>query len=134
LKQTTESRRTLAELAAESGLPARTIRFYIARGLLPRPEGGGRGAGYGKQHLMRLEEIKKMQARGMMLAEIARRLAGERPADALPAPSPWWSYPIEGDVVVWVRADASPWRLRQIRSAIEQAAALLRKDGDNDGN
>ena len=29
--------RTLAELSEESGIPARTIRFYIARGLLDGP-------------------------------------------------------------------------------------------------
>ena len=36
---------TLVELAEVSGVPARTIRFYIAKGLLPPPlVGSGRPA------------------------------------------------------------------------------------------
>ena len=47
----------LAELAEKAGLPGRTIRFYIARGLLPGPLKAGRGAAYGQEHLDRLREI-----------------------------------------------------------------------------
>ena len=36
---------TLVELAEVSGVPARTIRFYIAKGLLPPPLVGGRAEG-----------------------------------------------------------------------------------------
>ena len=42
---------TLVELSEVSGVPARTIRFYIARGLLPPPLVGGRSACYGAEHL-----------------------------------------------------------------------------------
>lgn len=40
----------LAELAQKAGLPGRTIRFYIARGLLPGPLKAGRGATYGPEN------------------------------------------------------------------------------------
>jgi DNA-binding transcriptional MerR regulator len=66
---------TLRELAAETGVPERTIRFYISRELLPPPLKGGRGAAYGPLHKTLLETIKKLQAKGMMLAEISRSLA-----------------------------------------------------------
>jgi len=67
--------RTLRELAAETGVPGRTIRFYISRGLVDPPLRGGRGAAYGVGHKARLEAIKKLQAKGMMLAEIAHAIA-----------------------------------------------------------
>src|ERR671922_115977 len=53
---------TLGEIAAAAGLPARTIRFYIARGLLNGPVKGGRGAAYTTEHLARLDRIKSLQS------------------------------------------------------------------------
>ena len=114
---------TLAELAEQSGVPPRTIRFYIARGLLPGPSVAGRGATYGEEHAGRLNEIREEQARGKTLAEIA--LTGE-PKAALAAPEAWWKYELDRDVTVSVRADAAPWRLHQIRSALDELAARLR--------
>jgi len=69
---------TLRELAAETGVPGRTIRFYISRGLVDPPLRAGRGAAYGEAHKARLEEIRRLQAQGLMLAEIAQALAQER--------------------------------------------------------
>jgi len=66
---------TLRQLAAGTGVPERTIRFYISRGLVDPPLRGGRGAAYGAGHKARLEDIKKLQAKGMMLAEISHALA-----------------------------------------------------------
>ncbi len=67
---------TLAEIAEASGLPARTIRFYIARGLLNGPAKGGRNAAYTAEHVARLERIKRLQAAGHTLSEIGRMLSG----------------------------------------------------------
>ena len=47
---------SLAELAEQSGVPGRTIRFYIARSLLPGPSQAGRGASYGQEHIRQLQE------------------------------------------------------------------------------
>ncbi|MGO4886048.1 MAG: helix-turn-helix domain-containing protein [Bryobacteraceae bacterium] len=118
---------TLAELAEESGIPARTIRFYIARGLMEGPVKAGRGAVYTADHLARLERIKALQAEGRMLADIARDLNGGQPAKASVEPSPWWQYGIEDDVVISVRGDVSPWRMKQIRAAIDELASRLRE-------
>src|SRR5690606_19593317 len=41
---------TIDELAAQTGVPTRTIRFYQARGALMRPEIRGRVAYYGDAH------------------------------------------------------------------------------------
>jgi DNA-binding transcriptional MerR regulator len=123
---------TLAELAKESGLPARTIRFYIARNLLDGPTTAGRGAIYTAKHRQRLEQIRQLQAKGLTLAEIARRLAGERARDALPSPVARLEYALASDVTVSIRSDASPWRLRQIRAALEQLAHTLAQENSHD--
>jgi len=117
--------RTLAELSEESGIAARTIRFYIARGLLEGPVKAGRGAVYTAAHLGRLEEIKRLQGQGCVLAEIGRILNGPPPAETAEAPSSWWQHAIGDDVMVWVRADASPWRIKQIRAAIDEMASRV---------
>jgi len=121
---------TLAELARRSGCPQRTIRFYIARGLLPRPLKAGRGASYGPEHLERIALIRQLQQQGQTLAEIAVQLGGRTSQEALPQPSLWLTYRLGDDVMIQVRADCPPWRLRQIRSIVRQLAMLLSEKVD----
>jgi DNA-binding transcriptional MerR regulator len=126
---------TLRELAAGTGVPERTIRFYISRGLVDPPLKAGRGAAYGAGHKARLEGIKKLQAKGLMLGEIAHAiaLASSEPVlpapalglPALPEPDVWRSYRIAADVMVMVRAEAGPWRTKRILSALRQFAAFV---------
>ena len=124
--------KTLAELADESGIPARTIRFYIARGLLDGPVKAGRGAAYTAEHFARLEKIKRLQAEGRMLAEIAHDLNdGQRVRSSSP-PTPWWQHVIQDDVIVWVRGDVSPWRMKQIRAAVDDLASRLQEPEGGD--
>jgi DNA-binding transcriptional MerR regulator len=42
---------TLEELEKMSGLPIRTLRFYIQEGLLPGPDTRGKFARYSQKHL-----------------------------------------------------------------------------------
>jgi DNA-binding transcriptional MerR regulator len=76
-----EKELTLKELAAETGVPERTIRYYISRGLLAPPLRGGRGAAYGESHKNALAQIRQLQAKGMMLDEIARERAWRHPPE-----------------------------------------------------
>ena len=63
-------------------IPAeRMIRYYTARGLLPRPGTRGRALTYGRTHLLRLVAIKRLQSQGLSLDEIALRLEQLSPAD-----------------------------------------------------
>ena len=113
---------TLGELAEASGLPARTIRYYIARGLLDGPVKGGRDAAYTEEHLARLERIKTLQSEGRTLLEIERLLSeGSEEISASP-PTAWWQHVIADDIIVWVKADAAPWRMRQVRAAVDELA------------
>jgi DNA-binding transcriptional MerR regulator len=121
---------TLADLAESSGLPARTIRFYIARGLLDGPVKSGRAATYTSEHLARLEKIKELQATGRMLSEIGRTLLGAAPGKSAAPPTAWWQHAIADDVVIMTRADIGPWRTKQIRAAIEEFARSLEPVND----
>ncbi len=121
---------TLAELADASGLPARTIRFYITRGLLDGPVKAGRGAVYTPEHVDRLERIKQLQSEGQMLSGIARILGGIQTERTAATPAPWWQHALAEDVVVWTRADMSPWRTKQVRAAIDALARVLEQPDD----
>lgn len=127
-----EEEKTLAELAEESGVPARTIRFYIARGLMSGPVKAGRGAVYTREHRERLEKIKGLQAKGRHLAEIAGMIEGTAAARPAYESAPWWQHTIAEDVVVWTRGDVSPWRQKQIREAMDEMAVRLRRNDDSD--
>ena len=130
-KRTGRSTLTLVELAEASGVPARTIRFYIAKGLVPPPLVGGRAARYGEEHVKELGKIKTLQEEGQTLAQITRQL-GERPKElSFPEPSSWWNYPVSKDVVVQVSCDSRPRRLKQVRSLIAQ---MIQQLNENEGD
>src|SRR5687767_4687505 len=68
---------TIDQLAAETGVPSRTIRFYQAKGVLPAPERSGRVAFYGEAHVDRLRVISELQDRGLRLQAIRDLFARE---------------------------------------------------------
>jgi DNA-binding transcriptional MerR regulator len=119
---------SLAELAEETGLSPRTIRYYISRGLVEGPVVAGRGAAYNAGHLAGLKLIRELQSRGAMLAEIGREVAGGQPKAVLPSPESWNSYQLDDDVVVCVRGDVSPWRHREIRKALIEFAENIERE------
>lgn len=65
----------LDELGRRSGLPPRTIRYYISEGLVPAPVRRGPASYYREDHLDRLLLIRKYQAEGLPLDLIRRRLS-----------------------------------------------------------
>ena len=89
----------LPELADAAGVTPRTVRYYIAQGLLPSPGRLGAGTRYGREHLDRLHLIRRLQDQGLSLAEIRDRLE--------PHPSP-------------MLADAS-WAPLEPRLAVQRA-------------
>ena len=101
---------SLAELSERAEVPPRTIRFYIAQGLLPGPLRAGRAAVYGKAHLILLNRIKELQAQGMTLAEVAFALSPDTGHRAMPEAVAWLEYQLAEDVVVRVRSSIAPWR------------------------
>ena len=61
---------TIDDLAAVARVPSRTIRFYQAKGLLPKPEMRGRVAYYGSAHADRLKLVAELQDRGLQIKAI----------------------------------------------------------------
>jgi hypothetical protein len=56
--------------SARAAPSARAVRFYVASGLLDRPEGAGTAATYGYRHLLQLLAIKIRQREGATLDTI----------------------------------------------------------------
>jgi DNA-binding transcriptional MerR regulator len=66
---------SLERLSELTEVQQRTIRAYIAQGLLPSPVGKGRGAYYTEVHRKRLKVIKKLRDRyGLPLDQIRQHL------------------------------------------------------------
>lgn len=65
---------SLADLCDLADVTPRTVRFYIAQGLLPPASGSGPAARYEDGHLHRLRLIRRLQKEHLPLVEIRRRL------------------------------------------------------------
>lgn len=65
---------TLEDLERLSGLPIRTLRFYIQEGLLPGPDTRGKYARYSGRHLASLELIQRLKNMRLPLQQIRRML------------------------------------------------------------
>lgn len=77
----------------------RTLRYYGTLGLLDRPiEVQGRRSLYGERHVLQAVAIKALQAEGLALQEIQKRLSGRTDAELLsllkrPASTRFWRQP-----------------------------------------
>jgi DNA-binding transcriptional MerR regulator len=69
-----EARHSLTQLADLAGVTPRTVRYYLAQGLLPAVRLAGSGSRYDEDHLARLRLIRRLQGEHLPLAEIRRRL------------------------------------------------------------
>lgn len=68
--------------SARAAPSARSIRFYVANGLLARPEGTGTAATYNYRHFLQLLAIKIRQREGITLDVIKKEMS-EFAGDAL---------------------------------------------------
>ena len=71
---------TIDQVAHATGLNARTVRHWTARGLLEAPPFRAAATRYGREHLVRLRAIQELRGKGLRLDAIRARL------DAPPAP------------------------------------------------
>ena len=73
---------TIGDVADAAGVNVETIRYYERRKLVPQP---GRGSGayrrYGQEHVWRIRFIKRAQALGFSLDEVATLLELEDGTD-----------------------------------------------------
>ena len=70
-----DERYGVAELADAADVSVRTVRYYIAEGLLPPPVTAGARSYYTREHLDRLRVIGRMKDAYLPLREIRKQLA-----------------------------------------------------------
>lgn len=119
-----KERYSIDELSTLAGVTPRTVRYYIAQGLLERPEGEKRGAHYLRRHLEQLLLVRRWTEAGLSLDRVRELLDGapEDPPRRAAAP---------GSVEVWSRitvADGLEVHLEPGRAGLspEQVRALVR--------
>lgn len=117
-------RYSIDELSTLAGVTPRTVRYYIAQGLLDRPEGEKRGAHYLRRHLEQLLLTRRWTDAGLGLDRI-RELQAGAPEDPPRRTAP------PGSVEVWSRvtvADGVEVHLEPGRAGLspEQVRALVR--------
>lgn len=127
-----KERYSLDELATLAGVTPRTVRYYIAEGLVDRPEGEKRGAHYLRRHLEQLLLIRRWTEAGLSLNRIRELVAGA-PEDPAPRRAP------PGSVEVWSRVTVvdglevhiEPGRAglspEQVRSLVRGVTALYQQ-------
>lgn len=67
---------TIDELAHETGVSSRNIRYYQTRGLLPPPKVKGRSGVYDERHVERLALLSELKSEGLNLQAIGFLLGG----------------------------------------------------------
>jgi DNA-binding transcriptional MerR regulator len=121
----TPSRYSIHDLATLASVPTRTVRFYIAEGLIDRPHGAKRGAWYEERHLQQLLLIRRWTDAGLSLERVRELQAGS-PEEAPPRRVK------PGTVEVWSRvtlADGVEVQLEPRRAGMtpEQVRAFIQE-------
>lgn len=115
---------TMDELVDATGLPARTIRYYIQKGLAPRAHGKGRSAYYTAGHVETLTRIRELRADNLSTDEIRRMLEEpDQPPAVEIAGDAWNRVVLHPDLEVHTRANAPEHILvlaRQIQRLTEE--------------
>ena len=133
-------RYTIDDLESATGISARTIRYYIAEGLLPAAKGRGKGAAYGPDHLMRLKVIAAMKETNAPLRAIRDRLDGLKDAElaailqieSSPPTDRWRRIQLHPDLELHVRDRAGRERSlaleRVVDTIVKQSEILISRD------
>lgn len=129
---TPPERFSIDELSMLAGVTPRTVRYYIAEGLVDRPIGEKRGAHYVRRHLEQLLLIRRWTDAGLSLERVRELLSGapEDPAPRRAAPGSievWSRLTVADGLEIHVepgRADLTP---DQMRSLVRGISALYRQ-------
>lgn len=129
---------SIDELSSLTGVTPRTVRYYIAQGLLTRPEGEKRGAYYQRRHLEQLLLVRRWTDAGLSLDRVRELIAGAPEDPPLRPASPgsvqvWSRVTVVDGLEVHVepgRAGLSP---EQLRALVRGITALYRKVRAHEG-
>jgi DNA-binding transcriptional MerR regulator len=134
----TPERFSIHQLATLCGVSTRTVRFYIAQGLLDKPYGAKRGAWYEDRHVQQLLLIRRWTDMGLSLDRV-RELQAGAPEDAPPQPVQagmvelWSRITLADGLEVNVeptRAGMTPEQVREFVQAATQAYRRVRAVGE----
>ncbi len=92
----TPERFSIGGLSMLTGVTPRTVRYYIAEGLVDRPVGEKRGAHYVRRHVEQLLLIRRWIDAGLSLERVRELLSGA-PEDPAPRRA------VPGSIEVWSR-------------------------------
>lgn len=130
-------RYTLSEVCEMTNVSRRNVRFYIQEGLVDRPNGAGRGAWYGRDHLIQLMVIGHWQGEGLSLQRIRELLQGKDPK-SLPPPRDntggievWSHMHLKDGIELHIqpgKAGLSPEQLRMLRERLLTALDDIEQD------
>jgi DNA-binding transcriptional MerR regulator len=118
----------IQELVQLSGVPRRTVRYYVQIGLLAAPEGAGRGHYYLPAHLERLVRIRDLRQQGRSLDEIRAlldRRGGGPAAAATPPMELATRIRLRSGIELVVPHGAEPPTPTQLRDLAAAAARIL---------
>lgn len=131
--ETTPARRfSIDELSMLAGVTPRTVRYYIAEGLVHRPLGEKRGAHYVQRHLEQLLLIRRWTDAGLSLDRVRELLAGapEDPAPRRAAPGAievWSRVTVADGLEIHVEPGRAELTPDQMRSLVRGITALYRQ-------
>jgi DNA-binding transcriptional MerR regulator len=136
----------IQELCDQTGVPRRTIHFYIQQEILPPPDGSGLGARYRREHLLRLKLIPILRQQGLRLDDIrvkfknaslseleqliAKLIPGAKdpppPAGTVPlSGSPSQMYTLPGGIVILVPNTLSAENRKKAQQLLQTAQILF---------
>lgn len=132
LPQVPPERYSIDELSTLVGVTPRTVRYYIAEGLVDRPEGEKRGAHYLRRHLEQLLVIRRWTDAGLSLERVRELLAGapEDPPPQRAAPGAvevWSRVTIADGLEVHIEPGRAGLTPEQLRGLVRGITALYRQ-------
>jgi DNA-binding transcriptional MerR regulator len=129
---TPTERFSIDELSMLAGVTPRTVRYYIAEGLVDRPIGEKRGAHYVRRHLEQLLLIRRWTDAGLSLERVRELLSGapEDPAPRRAAPGSievWSRVTVADGLEIHVEPGRAALTPDQMRSLVRGISALYRQ-------
>jgi DNA-binding transcriptional MerR regulator len=101
----------IRELSQLTGTPERQIRYMIAEGFVPPPEGGRAHADYGETHVAAIQRYSELRSQGLPPQAIRVLLAGATAAPFPVSPGVWLH--LDPEIAGAVDGEALADRVRQ---------------------
>jgi DNA-binding transcriptional MerR regulator len=135
MQQQYEARFTLQELTDATGIPGRTVRYYITEKVIPVSRGKGRNAYYTSEHVEALTRVKDLRQQNLSISEIRQVLNDERSPVAKPASGEVWRrIELHTDLELHVRDGAPEHVTTFVQSVQSGASQWFDRDGDDNAS